>query len=585
MLEAMCSEPFHFARQRRCEDLGISIGIVGLSGLTDTFIQDNEEETITMAWAGECIALPGVVSELRRNGHHLIDDARDWMLHLYEERGLAAVPSLNGAFSAVFIDKRSRDILLAIDRYGMGRVYYHETPDAFYFASEAKALIRALPELRRFDDRGVLEYLTYGYPLEDRTLFRGIRLVPAAACWRLGPGRRVRDSYFEPAEWAAQPPLTTAQCEQQTAAVLADILPQYCEGNLGLSLTGGLDTRLIVAFWPGDVRLPPCYTFDGPTGATYDTDTAAAVAHSTGMPHTVLRLGFDFFRNFQYWADLAVYASDGALGVTGAHEVYLNRKAREIAPIRLTGNFGSEVLRDAASRKRTTLSSKLFSDGFRTRYIELASAPSADESNAVAYAAFTDIPRRLHGMMAATQRYVRFRTPYLDNRLVALAYQAPTATPFSADATLRLLAKTSATLSTIATDMGVQGADGGPQARWNRVARKVSFKIDYVFNEGMFGPFGVLDPITWTVGHRSGIIGRHKYLHYRYWLRKELSQYVYSRLLSRRVRQGPFWNRKFLEVIASGHLRGTANWSHEIGVVLTLDAVERTLFDEPVTVS
>ena len=90
---------------------------------------------------------------------------------------------LNGLFSGLLIDRRRRRAFLFNDRYGVERVYVHQTEDATYFASEAKALLRVLPATRSFDDEGVAQFLTFGCPVEGRTLFRGIRSLEGGSVW------------------------------------------------------------------------------------------------------------------------------------------------------------------------------------------------------------------------------------------------------------------------------------------------------------------------------------------------------------------------------------------------------------------
>jgi len=82
---------------------------------------------------------------------------------------------------------------------------------------------------------------------------------------------------------------------------------------------------------------------------------------------------------------------------------------------------------------------------------------------------------------------------------------------------------------------------------------------------------------VWRAGVTAGLLGRHKYLHYRSWFRKDLVSYVQERLASRRVRENALWNRKSLESMERQHRRGTVNWSREIDMVLTIDAIERRL--------
>src|SRR6266404_2360964 len=105
------------------------------------------------------------------------------LLHLYEELGQEFVRHLNGVFSGLLLDLRENKLLLFNDRYGLGRVYFHENDQAFYFASEAKALLKVVPVLRTVDPSGLAEFFSCGHPLENRTLFRGVHLLPGGAMW------------------------------------------------------------------------------------------------------------------------------------------------------------------------------------------------------------------------------------------------------------------------------------------------------------------------------------------------------------------------------------------------------------------
>ena len=105
----------------------------------------------------------------------------------YEAQGPNFVAGLNGLFAGLLIDRPNGRALLFNDRYGSERLYVFEKNGAVYFASEAKALLAVLPELRAFDDTGVAQFLAFGSTLGGHTLFRGLRLGRAARC---GASRR-----------------------------------------------------------------------------------------------------------------------------------------------------------------------------------------------------------------------------------------------------------------------------------------------------------------------------------------------------------------------------------------------------------
>src|SRR6202030_3666816 len=81
-------------------------------------------------------------------------DGRRYLLQRRHDEGTFPA-SLNGRFQGLLVDRLRGHALLFNDRYGMHRVYYHESADAFYFAAEAKAILAVCPELRRVDARGL----------------------------------------------------------------------------------------------------------------------------------------------------------------------------------------------------------------------------------------------------------------------------------------------------------------------------------------------------------------------------------------------------------------------------------------------
>src|SRR5438093_5368282 len=132
----------------------------------------------------------------------------------------------------------------------MHRIYYHESKEAFYFAAEAKAILAVRPELRSADPRGLGEFVACGCVLENRTLFKGTHVLPPAAAWVFREGSVERKgTYFQPREWEDQSRLEPAAYYQELREVFSRNLPRYFDGRerIGMSLTGGLDSRMIMA--------------------------------------------------------------------------------------------------------------------------------------------------------------------------------------------------------------------------------------------------------------------------------------------------------------------------------------------------
>src|SRR4029453_17665632 len=209
MASSMANESFYTLGSYSVPEMGIYAGWVAhensFSAGQPFF---NERRDVVLLFSGECFADPGKRTDLRRKGHDLGQAAGSWLLHLYEEEGDQFFEKLNGLFSGLFIDKRQGTAFLLNDRYGVERIYWHETEDAIFFASEAKALLRVLPELRAFDREGVAQFLTFGCTLGQRTLFRGVQSLPRASVWSFENGKCQKRKYFSPETWESQSTLT-----------------------------------------------------------------------------------------------------------------------------------------------------------------------------------------------------------------------------------------------------------------------------------------------------------------------------------------------------------------------------------------
>jgi asparagine synthase (glutamine-hydrolysing) len=581
MVGSMEHEPFYTSGTYSAPEIGVYVGWVAHE---NSFAADqvffNESKDISLVLAGECFADAETRNELQRKGHELGDNPGDWLVHLYEEQGDEYFEKLNGLFSGLLIDKRRKRAFLFNDRYGAERIYWHETKEATYFASEAKALLRVLPELRAFDEEGVGQFLTYGCTLEGRTLFQGIQLLPGASLWSFERGKCChKGRYFSPGTWESQPPLSVEVFQSRFQDAFKKVLPRYFESQAttGISLTGGLDTRMIMACRPSTAREAICYTFSGEKGQTCDDRLAAQVAKVCGLEHRLLRIGSDFFSDFASHVDRTVYITDGCFGVTGTHEIYLNKQARQLATVRLTGNYGSEVLRGVSTFKPIKLSSRLFNPQFGSVLNSTAEPAANGNKHPITFAAFREIPWNLFGSLAASRSQVCFRTPYLDNAIVALAYQAPESLRASPLPAWHLVKANNTLLSKIPTDRGRSQESAGPTAMFRRLFSEATFKLDYLNNEGWPHWLSPLDPLFTRVTSTLKIVGQHKYLHYRSWLRRELAEYVMSVATDARTRRAPFWNLDFLECMASEHVSGRKNYLLEINAVLTLEAVERLL--------
>jgi asparagine synthase (glutamine-hydrolysing) len=542
----------------------------------------NERNDVALVIAGEEFPAPGVSDCLRRKGHTVPQSGRSYLVHVYEEDSKFP-ESLNGTFHGMVVDSRRRLATLFNDRYGMRRVYYHEASDGVYFAAEAKAILAVRPDLRRLDPRGFGELMTCGCVLENRSIFEGIHVLPPGSAWTFRDGGlESKHTYFDPADWENQSLLDPETYYQEVRQVFARNLDRYFEGvqKPGISLTGGLDTRMIMAWRkqaPGSLE---CYSFAGSYRDSHDVRLAREVAAACGQPHQDIQVDSDFLKRFPELAERTVSLADGSVEVSCAPVLYCCERAREISPVRMTGNYGGEVLRRVVAFKPGEPMPGLM-NGDLTPFVQMAHQTYSHvlQTHPLSFAVFRQAPWHHYGLFALEQTQLSVRSPFLDNEFVKTVFRAPASACTNNDVCLRLIGDGNPALLRIRTDRGLAGTYSGLLAAASRSILEFSFKAEYAYDHGMPQWLARMDHALAPMRLERLFLGRHKYYHFRIWYRTVLADYIRDVLLDSRTLSRPLFDRRTIEAVVNGHLRGNRNYTFEIHKLLTLELLHRTVLD------
>jgi asparagine synthase (glutamine-hydrolysing) len=147
------------------------------------------------------------------------------------------------------------------------------------------------------------------------------------------------------------------------------------------------------------------------------------------------------------------------------------------------------------------------------------------------------------------------------------------------DICLRLIAEGDARLLQIRTDRGLAGNRGGPSAEISRALLEFTFKAEYAYDHGMPQWMARIDHVLSPLHPERLFLGRHKFYHFRIWYRDTLAKYVQEMLLDSRSLSRPYLERRGLETIVRGHLKGNRNYTAAIHKVLTLELTHRLFVD------
>lgn len=583
MVEVLRHEPFYTSGTWVDESQGVYAGwIAQKNSFAGRMPLLNETGDVCLLFSGEDYPEPGTALRLKGRGHSIEMPGASYLVHLYEDDP-SSLTTLNGQFHGLLVDQRLGTATLFNDRIGMHRLYYHRSKEAFYFAAEAKAILAVRPELHRACPRGLGEIVSLSCVMENRTLFEDIYLLPSASKWVFRHGLiEQKTTYFHPQEWENQPPLEHESYYCELRDTLARNLPRYFNGDLpiGVALTGGLDTRVLIAWHDPKPGSLPCYTWGGTYRECQDVRLARKVADVCAQPYEVVNVGQKFLSNFAHYAERAVYLTDASVGTDRSSDLFVSERARQIAPVKVVGTYGSEMLCRLRMFKPSEPRGRLFRPEFLA-YTHQARDTYANlvRVNPVTFVAFRQSPWYHHGILSLEQTQLTVRSPFLDNDFAKAVFRAPQSGNGQLDIRRRLIAERSPDLAKIPTDRGIRIDSSGPVTEARHAFQEFTFKAEYAYDYGMPQWLARIDHLFAPFHLERIFLGRHKFAHYRVWFRDALSNYVRQMLLDSRTLSRPYLNPKAVEDMVTGHLKGNQNFTTEIHRLLTLELFHRLFVD------
>jgi asparagine synthase (glutamine-hydrolysing) len=250
----------------------------------------NEAGDLWLVLNGEIYNYRELRQELERAGHRFVSQSdTEVVLHAFEEWGEACLDRFNGMFAFAVWEEQRKSLFIARDRYGIKPLYYTFAGSTFLFGSEQKALLVHPGVKREIDMEALFEYFAFQNLFTDRTLLKGVRILPAA-CWaRISVGdpaselRVVRywDFAFEEPESCATEDEYLEELDRLFRQAVRRQL--VSDVDVGSYLSGGMDSGSITAI--AATELPYLNTFT----CGFDLRTA-----------TGLELSFDERANAEY---------------------------------------------------------------------------------------------------------------------------------------------------------------------------------------------------------------------------------------------------------------------------------------------
>ena len=348
----------------------------------------------TVIHNGEIYNYPELRSSLQSKGYSFTSRTDTEIIPAaYHCYGPDCVRHFDGMFAFALWDRQERTLFLARDRFGEKPLFLWQDSTQFLFASEMKALWAAgIP--KEINPPMLFNFITIGYtqnPADpSETFYKGITKLPARSWLRYDTrtGQKETRQYWDPLpaepvpdtnKTAAANKNDSAAREEFTALLSASIHRRLrSDVPIGASLSGGLDSSVLVAYTLGQPHPPALPTFSA-VFPGFEKDESSFIREVTRhFKLTNHRTTPDAAGLVQDWQCLAAHQEEPfqSSSIYAQYRVY-TLAAKQGMKVLLDGQGADELLA-GYPKYFTWYWRELYRRDRRTLKVELAATKSSD---------------------------------------------------------------------------------------------------------------------------------------------------------------------------------------------------------------
>lgn len=263
------------------------------------------------------------------------------LLNMYIQHGAGCLEKLNGMFALAIWDSKERRLFVARDRVGKKPIYYACSNNEIFFASEILGLLAFRHLDVSIDLDAVNEFFAYQYIGSQRSIYRGIRKLPAGHYLCFQEGKSEIKRY-----WAPPLPMRAERNQsdlvEELTALVDDAVRLRLRSDvpLGAFLSGGIDSSIIVSSMKKLGSSVETFTV-GFSDPTYDErGISRMMANQLSTVHHDLMVGMNFPEIADKLTDAfgEPFADPSALPTW-----YLCQHTRQFVTVALSGDGGDEL--------------------------------------------------------------------------------------------------------------------------------------------------------------------------------------------------------------------------------------------------
>ena len=191
-------------------------------------------------------------NQLRSNGFSFISNSdTEVIAEGLSAHGPAFFERLNGMFAIAAYNKKTKELYLSRDRYGVKPLYYWFNGKSLVFASEIKAILKHPDYKIEVDLHSLNEYFSFQNLFAYHTLFKGITMLPPANTIKITKEmtQLLHHSWWDYDFSSPDEKMTFEDAREETKRLFKNAVARQIISDVpvGCYLSGGIDSGSVTA--------------------------------------------------------------------------------------------------------------------------------------------------------------------------------------------------------------------------------------------------------------------------------------------------------------------------------------------------
>jgi asparagine synthase (glutamine-hydrolysing) len=220
------------------------------------------------------------------------------LLARYREGGAAALGGLNGLYTVVVWDARERQLTVVTDRSGFRKLHYYAAGGLLLLGTEYKSFLGQDGFNGVLDEAGIVEFMSLGYCLDDRTFFRDVKLAPPGSILTFRKGALRVEPYWDYRFGEDGGPRHEDDAIDGFAERLKTAVTRRARPGMCVQISGGLDSRALLGMVGRHCPGLPVRTVTVGDARCHDVRFGRQLAKTYGYEHTLVPVPPNFYEAF-----------------------------------------------------------------------------------------------------------------------------------------------------------------------------------------------------------------------------------------------------------------------------------------------